>query len=184
MRQEALILIDWQQGFDDHDYWGGNRNNPNAETNGLALLDQWRHRDFLIFNCVHDSQDPDSLLRLDKAGGRLINGFEPKETEPLIVKSVNSCFIGTDLEAQLRRAKINDLLICGLTTNHCVSTTARMAGNLGFKVRLVGDACATFDRKSADGTIYPADLVHDVSLANIHNEFCVVTNTSDVLNED
>ena len=182
MKKEALILIDWQQGFSEHDYWGGNRNNPDAEANALAILNRWRDQDLPIFHCIHDSQDPNSLLRLDKPGGQLISGFEPKNDEPLIVKNVNSCFIGTDLESQLRKAQVNDLLICGLTTNHCVSTTTRMAGNLGFRVCLVGDACATFDRIGTDGTNYPAELVHEISLANIHNEFCVVADTDRVLN--
>lgn len=179
MGRNALILIDWQQGFEHHEYWGGNRNNPDAETNALALLDNWRSRSRPVFHCIHESQNPESLLRQEKPGGRLISGFEPKNDEPLIVKNVNSCFIGTDLEARLRKSKITNLTICGLTTNHCVSTTTRMAGNLGFDVNLVGDACATFDRRGADGTVYSAQLVHEISLANIHNEFCVVTNTID-----
>lgn len=181
MDNEALILIDWQQGFANHDYWGGNRNNPNAETNALTLLKHWRNHNLPIFHGIHDSQDPKSLLRLDKPGGSFILGFEPMDGEPVIVKNVNSCFIGTDLELQLQKAEIQSLVICGLTTNHCVSTTTRMAGNLGFNVRLVGDACATFDRHSSDGVKYSAQLVHDVSLANIHNEFCTVVNTVDVL---
>ena len=183
MTKEALILIDWQQGFSDYEYWGGNRNNPDAETNALAILKHWRVQNLPIFHCMHDSHDPNSPLRLDKPGGQLISGFEPQNSEPLVVKNVNSCFIGTDLERQLREAGIKNLLICGLTTNHCVSTTTRMAGNLGFTVRLVGNACATFDRMGADGTKYPAELVHEVSLANIHHEFCIVTDTDRVFSE-
>ncbi len=110
-----------------------------------------------------------------------MKGFEPRAGETMIVKNVNSCFIGTDLEALIRAKNVNDLVICGLTTNHCVSTTTRMAGNLGFNVKLVGDACATFDRFGEDGKLYPADLVHSVSLANIHEEFCDVVSTADVL---
>ena len=79
MKKEALILIDWQQGFSEHDYWGGNRNNPDAEANALAILDRWRDQNLPIFHCIHDSQDPNSLLRLDKPGGQLISGFEAEE---------------------------------------------------------------------------------------------------------
>lgn len=181
MSEAALILVDWQRGFDDYAYWGGNRNNPEAEENALSLLAHWREKSRPVFNCVHNSQDPDSPLRLDKVSGRLMKGFEPRVGEVQIVKSVNSCFIGTDLETLIRAKNINALVICGLTTNHCVSTTTRMAGNLGFDVTLVGDACATFDRFGEDGKLYPADLVHEISLANIHTEFCTVKNTQDVL---
>lgn len=178
---KALILIDWQQGFDDHEYWGGNRNNPHAEHNALALLKHWRGRGWPVMHGVHHSRDPNSLLRQDKPGGAFKPGFEPTDIERVFVKRVNSCFIGTDLEVSLRNAQISQLVIAGLTTNHCVSTTVRMAGNLDFAVELIGDACATFDRVGADGTHYPADLVHALSLANIHGEFCQVCETRDII---
>ena len=181
MTRAALILIDWQQGFEDHDYWGGNRNNPDAEIKAKSLLEHWRALSLPVFHGIHDSEDPNSLLRQEKTGGQFMTELQPQSGEPVIIKNVNSCFIGTELETQLRDAKINDLVICGLTTNHCVSTTVRMAGNLGFNVELVGDACATFDRQGEDGITYPAQMVHDISLANIHKEFCIVTHTQTIL---
>ncbi len=180
-KNTALLMLDWQQGFTQHEHWGGNRNNPFAEENALTLLDHWRNHKNPIFMCAHNSLDPDSLLRSDKQGGKLLPGFEPRENETFLIKRVNSCFIGTDLEHLLRRTNITNLVVCGLTTNHCVSTTVRMAGNLGFTVDLVGDACATFDRTNAEGVIYPAQTVHDISLANIHDEFCTVKNTAELL---
>ncbi len=181
MTETALILIDWQVGFEDHTYWGGNRNNLDAESKALTLLETWRRFDWPIFHCIHHSQDPESLLRIEKPSGDYIKGFKPLANEAQIVKNVNSCFIGTDLETNLRALNIGDLVICGLTTNHCVSTTTRMAGNLGFDVRLVGEACATFDRMGSDGTHYPAQSVHDISLANLHGEFCQVKRVQDIL---
>ena len=178
---KTLLLIDWQKGFSDVDYWGGGRNNLDAEANGLKLLQKWRDQSNPIIHCRHHSQDPKSLLRLEKPGGDYIIGFEPREGEVEFIKNVNSCFIGTDLETHLKRHGLERLVICGLTTNHCVSTTTRMAGNLGFEVELVGDASATFDRQGPDGTIYLAQQVHDISLANIHNEFCQVVMTEDIL---
>lgn len=176
---KTLLLIDWQRGFEDHDYWGGNRNNPDAENNGLRLLEVWRSKSWPIIHCRHNSQNPDSLLRLEKPSGKYIDGFEPRDGETEFIKNVNSCFIGTGLEAHLRQRKLIHLVICGLTTNHCVSTTTRMAGNLGFDVELAGDACATFDRKAANGILYPAQQVHDISLANIDGEFCTVRKTAE-----
>lgn len=177
----ALIFIDWQQAFLDKQFWGGNRNNLDAEEKALSLLSSWRSVGAPVFHCFHDSQSVDSPLRRDKAGGAAMAGFEPIDSESIIVKTVNSAFIHTDLETRLRDADIQDLVICGLTTNHCVSTTTRMAGNLGFTCQLVEDACATFDRKGADGTVYPAKIVHEVSVANLHGEFCTVTQTEHVL---
>jgi nicotinamidase-related amidase len=179
----ALIMIDWQKAFDEPGAWGTARNNPDAEANAMSLLGHWREKNWPIVHVVHDSLDPDSLLVRSKASGEIKDGLEPREGEPLIPKRVNSSFIGTDLDGTLRRAGASAVTICGLTTNHCVSTTARMAGNIGYEVIVVGDATAAFDRVGVDGTIYPAQLVHDVSLANIHGEFCTVRSTDAVLND-
>ena len=181
MTQTALILIDWQLGFDVDGVWGGARNNPQAEDRALDLLSAWRAKNAPIFHCRHHSQDPNSPLRVDAAGGAYKAALAPQDGEPDIIKRVNSCFIGTELQSRLEAASIKNLVIAGLTTNHCVSTTVRMAGNLGFHVKLAEDACATFDRTGADGTFYPAQLVHDLSLANIHDEFCQVVKAADCI---
>ena len=104
----------------------------------------------------------------------------PQEGEPVVEKRVNSCFIGTDLEEKLQREGIRSLAICGLTTDHCVSTTARMAGNLGFATYVISDACATFDRQGPDGKVFPAEEVHEVALASLHGEFATVMSSSEV----
>ncbi len=178
----ALLLIDWQVGFDVQDIWGGARNNPDAEMKALRLLVAWRDVGQPIFHIRHDRSSPKSVLRLDKPGGAFRPGFTPQSGESEIVKDVvNSSFIGTMLEADLRRLGVTHLTVAGLTTNHCVSTTVRMAGNFGFEVNLVDEACATFDRTSADGTVYPAQLVHELSLANIDREFCNVVSVETAL---
>jgi nicotinamidase-related amidase len=177
----ALIIVDVQQGLDEQDYYGGNRNNPNAESNIAKLLQAWRETKRPIFHIKHNSIEPNSPLRPGQFGNNIKPEVTPKNNEPLIEKTVNSAFIGTDLEQRLHDAKIQQLVIVGLTTNHCVSTTTRMAGNLGFETYLVADATATFDRIGHDGTIYPAQLVHDTTLANLHEEFATILDTSDVL---
>ncbi|RED54367.1 cysteine hydrolase family protein [Aestuariispira insulae] len=177
----ALIMIDWQVGFDDWDYWGGNRNNPAAEENAKMLLDHWRTEDLPVIYVSHHSLNPESPLNMEKSGGQIIPLLAPREGEIQLAKRMNSGFIGTDLDGCLRRAKINDLVICGLTTNHCVSTTTRMAGNMGFDVQLAGDACATFDRTGLDGRVFDSQLIHDTSLTNLHEEFCIVRNSRDII---
>ena len=138
----ALILIDIQKGFDQLDHWGP-RNNPDAETNAASLLSAWRETARPIFHVRHCSTSPESPLRPGQPGNETKPEVRPAGQEPVIEKQVNSAFIGTDLETRLRKAGIDTLVIAGLTTAHCVSTTTRMAGNLGFNVFLAADACAT-----------------------------------------
>jgi nicotinamidase-related amidase len=117
--------------------------NPNAEINASELLKIWRENDLPIYHIKHCSSIPTSLLHETNIGNEFMDLVSPIEGEPIIKKNVNSAFIGTDLKEQLDNAKITKLVIVGLTTDHCVSTSTRMAGNLGYETYLVSDATAT-----------------------------------------
>src|SRR5690242_2229527 len=91
--QPALILIDIQKGFDDIDYWGGQRNNPDAEKNAAALLWLWRERKLPVFHVKHCSTNPKSLLRESEEGNEFKDIVKPMDSEPVIKKKVNSAFI-------------------------------------------------------------------------------------------
>jgi nicotinamidase-related amidase len=179
-KSAALILIDIQQGFDDLDYWGP-RNNPAAEANATKLLQAWRMSGRPVFHIQHLSTTPGSPLRPGQPGCEYKDEARPLPGEPVITKQVNSAFIGTDLEARLRALDIDTLVIAGLTTAHCVSTTTRMAGNLGFQTYLAGDACATNAQKGHDGRSYDAGMVHELALASLHGEFAEVSDTAAIL---
>lgn len=176
----ALILIDIQQGF--HDPSWGQRNNPEAEARAAQLLELWRTQGWPVVHVQHLSLEPRSTLRPGQDGAAFQPGFEPRPGEMHIVKHVNSAFIGTDLEEQLRRRGLERLVVAGLTTDHCVSTTTRMAGNLGFDVTLVADATATFDREYAGERLRAADL-HRAHLASLHGEFATVRRAAEVLEQ-
>lgn len=175
----ALLLIDVQQGLDDP-HWGS-RNNPMAEMNMALLLRAWRNKRYPVIHVRHCSTDPDSPLRPGQPGNALKPCAQPQAGEPEFTKTVNSAFIGTNLEDYLREQSISALVVVGLTTDHCVSTSVRMAANLGFEVTLVADATATFDRRGLDGTWYDADTMHQVNLASLQHEFCRIRSTNDTL---
>lgn len=173
----ALILIDIQKGFENIEYWGGQRNNPDAELRASELLKVWRDNGFPVFHVQHCSVIPTSPLHESHPGNQFNDLVTPIEGESVIKKKVNSAFIGTDLQAQLDRAKITALVIAGLTTDHCISTTTRMAGNLGYETFLVAAATATFDKKGINGQIFPAELIHQTALASLDREFATVITT-------
>lgn len=168
----ALIVIDVQQAFDDPSW--GQRNNPGAEATIARLLAYWRQAKRPVFHVHHHSSHLEGMFHPEKPGAQVKPEAAPLEGEPVIIKSVNSAFIGTDLEQRLRAGGVATVVIVGITTDHCVSTTARMAGNLGFTTVVVADATATFERRGHNERSYSADQVHDVALASLHGEFAVV----------
>jgi len=177
----ALILIDIQKGFDEEEHWGGNRNNKDAEEKSAQILHRWRELNLPVFHIVHSSQNPNSRLHESHAGFEIKDQVKPVDGEPIIKKEVNSAFIGTDLKERLDKQGINKLVIIGLTTNHCVSTTTRMAGNFGFDTILISDATATFDRIGINGEKFSSELIHQTTLANLNNEFAKVIDTNKLL---
>jgi len=181
MKNTALLLIDVQKGLNES-HFGGARNNPDAVNTISKLLTHWRAQQRPVIHIQHCSTEPQSPLRESEPGNDFMDEAMPIADEPVFKKSVNSAFIGTNLEAHLKQAGIKSLVIVGLTTEHCVSTSTRMAGNLGFDVMLVSDATAANPHKGIDGNMIDAQTIHDVNLASLNGEFCQVVMGSDLLN--
>lgn len=177
----ALIVVDVQRAFDEWEAAGKRRNNPDAVTRIADLLDAFRTQRAPIFHIRHRGTRPTSSFLPGGTGFPVKDEARERDGEPVIVKQVNSAFIGTDLESRLHAAGIKALVICGATTNHCVETTTRMAGNLGFDTRLARDATWTFDRVGPDGDAHSAEAIHAMTLANLNGEFARIVTAADAI---
>lgn len=178
----ALIVVDMQHGFYDAS-WGPTINYPACENNVEQLLKAWSSKQMPIVIVRHDSRNSDSPLYVQGPGNELQESVQAVIPDLLVSKTVNSSFYGApDLEQWLRARQINQIVVCGIQTNFCVETTARMGGNLGFDVIVPLDATRTFDLAGRDGTVISAATLMQVTATNLHGGgFAQVVSTRDVL---
>ena len=179
LSRHALVVVDAQQGFEDP--WWGRRNNPACDDNIAALTTAWADHGRPLVHVRHDSEDPGSPLHPGNPGNRL-KAYLSDAPDLLVTKRVNSAFHGhPDLHTWLQGEGIDGLVVCGITTNHCCETTARVGGNLGYDVLFALDATHTFDRTGPDGTTLTADQLATATATNLHGEFATVATTADLL---
>ncbi|KAG4415170.1 hypothetical protein IFR04_011713 [Cadophora malorum] len=202
--RSAFILIDVQQGLTHPTHWGPSRSNPSFEQNTESLLTSYRkllsstasstsppgHK---IIHVQHASTLPSSPLHPSSPGFSFQPFAKPLPSEFIITKTVNSGFISTNLEEVLREhfaGEPGKLYLAGLTTDHCVNTTTRMAGNLKVadgtdgeagEVIFVEDATAAW-RKGEGDEWFDAEVVHRVNTESLR-EFATIGKTGDVVKE-
>jgi len=177
----ALLVIDVQQGLASPSL--GLRNNPQAESNITRMLPAWRERDLPVVHVQHCSTEPESPLRPELPGNAFKQEVQPLADELVFRKTVNSAFIGTGLEQFLHDCDISQLVIVGLTTDHCVSASTRTASDLGFDVTVISDATAAFERRGYDGVHYTGDEIHRVNPVSLDGEFCRIRSTAEILDK-
>lgn len=180
--RSALILIDFQM-----EYFTGKLplpDGPRAVANAAKLLD-WADRSSIpVVHVGHVAPSPVSPLF---PSGSMRIAFHPlvtpKPHHQRSTKSLPSSFVKTRLDAWLRAKAIDTVLICGLMTHMCMESTARNALSLGYKVVVAGDACATRDLPSHDGSgVVSHQDLHRASLAALADRFAEVMESDAVLN--
>ena len=179
-KNSALLLVDIQKAFLEKDYPGIIRNNEDAEFICGKILKKWRTLDLPVIHVRHSSTNPESKLHKSKPGFEFNDYVIPLKTEIVLTKKVNSAFIGTNLEDILFKRNINTLVIVGMTTNHCISTTVRMSGNLGFNTYLISDSTACYNTKGLNGEIIACNTIYNSALASLQEEFATVIDSKEL----
>ena len=179
-KNPALLLVDIQKAFLEKDYPGLIRNNENAEFICGKILKKWRTLDLPIIHVRHSSSNPESKLHKSRPGFEFNDYVTPLENEMVLTKEVNSAFIGTNLENILIKSHIDTLVIVGMTTNHCISTTVRMSGNLGFDTYLISDSTACYNTKGLNGEIIACNTIYNSALASLQEEFATVIDSKEL----
>jgi len=175
-----IVVIDMQKGFGDASYWGP-RNNPDCESNVEELIAAWRAQSWPIVYVRHDSVMPSSPLAPSSKGNEFKAALTGKP-DLLVSKSVHSAFYGKpDLHDWLQEERISGVAICGIQTNLCCETTARMASDLGYEVLFVADATHTFDIVTETKKVYRAREVARYTMLNIDADFGKVVSTADLV---
>ena len=176
----ALILVDVQKAFLDKDYPGFKRNNINAERVCGLILNKWRELNLSVIHIRHSSTNPDSKLHKSKPGFLFNDYVIPLKSETVLTKTVNSGFIGTNLSGILNDLNITSLVFAGMTTNHCISSTVRMSGNLGYQTYLVSDATAAYNTLGLNGEMIDCEIIYNTSLANLSEEFATILSSEEL----
>lgn len=181
LNNRALIVIDVQKGFEEYDI-KGERNNPDCEDNIVKLIEAWRNKKLPVVFVKHNSKSETSVLRPDQPGNDFKN-IITGTPDLLVTKIVNSAFYGTpDLYKWLQENQIEAVAICGIQTNMCCETTARMSGNLGLDTWFILDATHTF-AKTFNGVKVSAEELARVTAVNLSGEFAEILSTEEAISK-
>ena len=154
--------------------------NPNAEFICGEILNKWRILTLPIIHIRHSSTNKNSKLHASSKGFEFNDYVKPLKNEMVLTKKVNSAFIGTDLEKILSESKLKTLVIIGMTANHCISSTVRMSGNLGFETYLISDSTACFNSKGLDGETIDCNTIYESAIASLNEEFATILNSKEL----
>jgi len=178
MTKPVLIVIDVQNGFNDPIL--GKRSTPQLSENITKVLSHWRKNLMPIIHVRHHSMKIDSPLRPGQNGHDFMSFAQPLPGEKIFEKIVHSAFIGTELQKYLFAREMNKIVIVGIATDHCVSTTARMACDYGYDVTVLSDATAAFER-NLNGEKIDAEVAHKVALAGLNEEFATIASVEQMI---
>lgn len=175
MSKKALIVVDIQ-----NDYFPGGKmelvGSEAAARVAASVKASFKAQGLPVFMIQHIAQKPNATFFLpDTEGVEIHDSVRVEEGDELIIKHFPNSFRETPLLEKLQVSNITELTIVGMMTHMCIDTTTRAASDLGFKVELIGNACATRSLEH-DGFTVPAEAVQAAYLAALDGSFATVTN--------
>jgi nicotinamidase-related amidase len=171
MSNATLVLIDYQ-----NEYVAGPLGLPGAAPaieRAARLLRLAREAGAPVIHVAHKGR-PGGLFDREAERGQIIAALAPCPGETVIEKGLPNAFAGTDLHTALGKAVRKDIIIAGFMTHMCVSSTARAALDLGYRVTIDAGACATRDLPDGAGGHVEADVVHKVALVELSDRFAII----------
>ena len=158
----ALIVIDVQESFRQRPLWA-TLNNPALLGNVRRLVEAARAAGEVVVWVLHAEPGTGGLF--DPANGhvRVVDELEPAKDEAVVTKTSHNAFTTTNLQQTLTAAGVRSVTVCGIRTEQCVETTARVASDFGYEVTYLTDATGTFPIPHWDA---PADQTVEELLAD------------------
>lgn len=177
---KALIIIDIQ-----NDYFQGGAcelvNPMEASLKAKEVLEYFRKKDMPIFHIQHINIRKGATFFLPNTKGVQIHeNVKPLENEIIIEKNFPNSFLETNLELELEKQNIKELIICGMMSHMCVDSTTRAAFDMGYDCIVIHDACTTKDLESF-GKKIKASVVHDSFMSALGSFFARVVSVEDIL---
>jgi nicotinamidase-related amidase len=177
----ALLVIDVQESFRQRPDWA-EISAPDIADRIARLVDHARARGGAVVWVLH--AEPGTGTVFDPARGfvRLLPGLTPGDGEPVLTKTSHNAFTTTNLAQWLTAHGVDEVVVTGIRTEQCCETTARLASDLGYRVRFVLDATATqpLPRHDGRGRLSAAE-VQDRTAAALQGRFAEVVNLEEVL---
>jgi len=179
MTTTTLLLIDIQNDY----FPGGKMELEGADAAAAkagSTLKRFREQKLPVIHIRHLSTRPGATFFLPGTPGAEIHeAVKPQAGEAVIEKNFPNSFRATALEEKLKAAGVKELVVAGMMTHMCVDASVRQAADLGYKVTLVGDACATRGQ-SYGGESVPARQVHAAFLAALNGFYAKVVRSDEL----
>jgi len=138
----ALLVIDVQESFRQRPNWQA-VSTPDIAERVNRLVDAARADGDLVVWVLHTEPGTGTAFDPTSEQVRLLDGLAPRDTEPVLTKTSHNAFTTTGLQRILTTHGVRELVVCGIRTEQCCETTARVAADLGYDVTFVLDATAT-----------------------------------------